>query len=152
MQYVTYLTRLLQPMGVYDLSETSLVGNELAAVGQALDEVNAAITTNLCNGIPTTADAETLQYDLSILPVRPMSKGTEQLRAALLALLKIRGRTISQAELNRLLNLLAPGTTYLRVGTNQASIDLPSTTAALQMQYRKIAEFLLPSQIEIVAT
>ena len=149
MKYATYLTRLLQPLGVYDLSDTSLSGSEIYALGQALDVANDAIAENLRNGIPVTADAESLNRYLSILPVKPVSRETEQMRKALIVLLGLRQRMISQAALNRLLALLAPGLVLQRLGVNQAGIVVPDMYEQTQAQCREMATFLLPSQIAI---
>lgn len=150
MQYATYLRRLLEPMGVYDLSDGSPVGCELATLGQALDDANAAIEKNLRNGIPLTADAETLQDYFSLLPLQPLSKDTDEQRAALLALLKLRGRSISLTALNNLLALLAPGASLKAEGINQVSIEMENVKSPRRAKAYAIAAFLLPCQAEII--
>ena len=41
--YQQYLCRLLEPLGIYELSENSISGAELAALGESLDELEAQL-------------------------------------------------------------------------------------------------------------
>ena len=150
MQYATYLRRLLEPMGAYDLSDGTQVRCELDTLGQALDAVNATIEKNLCNGIPLTADAKTLQGYFALLPLQPLDDDPDKLRAALLALLKLRGRSISLTVLNDLLALLTPGVSVVAEGTNQVHIAMDNVKSPQRAQAYAIAAFLLPCQAEIV--
>lgn len=147
MSYAEHLIKLLRPLGVYDLSDGSLSGSELYAVGQALDAVNDTITASLQNAIPATADKDTLQTGLRLFSV-PSVSDTETCRAVLLWFLQARGRDISQERLNSLLALYYPLFAVSETGVNTASVALPAAPLAMTLRWKNLVEKLLPCQIK----
>ncbi len=94
MGYFDYFCALLQPLGVYDLSPGSYSGAELFAQGAAMDALEAEITANLAEMLPVTAQGAGLAAYEAILPFRPAAATVQARRAAILALLKMRGASL----------------------------------------------------------
>lgn len=91
MGYYDYLKALLEPLGVYDLRPESYSGAELYALGAAMDDFAAKAATGLREMLPVTAQDLGLDRYEAILPWRPAATTTEDRRAAILALLRMRG-------------------------------------------------------------
>lgn len=53
--YAEYLMRLLEPLGVYDLRESSVSGALICALGEALDEVHGRMRSDLRDAFPQSA-------------------------------------------------------------------------------------------------
>ncbi len=149
MGYTAYLTRLLHPLGAYDLSDGSISGQELYCLGQEMDALRAEIEqTVLQNGVLQTADQDTLLKWLALLPVQPQDGDLEWTRTALKKLLQIRGRTASLAKLDALFRALIPDGTVLVKERNQVEMCLPSGTSDAQ-RARDAVSYLLPAQVAV---
>ena len=98
MGYRDYLAGLLRPLGVYDLSQESFSGAELAALGAALDAAQAQLETVLREALLETAQGLGLERYEALLTHRPPTQTAAQRRAALEALLRMNGT--SAAALN----------------------------------------------------
>lgn len=81
---------LLRPLGVYRL-EDSFLEAELESMGTAMDEVQEYLETIQQEMSLATAQDSGLEAIASLLPRRPVTETTEQLAAALAALLRIGG-------------------------------------------------------------
>lgn len=101
MGYGAYLKELLRPLGVYDLSEASLSGSELAAAGAALDGCCAAIERAEREAILSTAEAEGLTLREDLFAHRPADYGVPLRREAIAALLQVSGDSFTLADINR---------------------------------------------------
>ncbi len=86
MGYYDYLCALLAPMGVYELSRTSLGGAELYAAGVMLDEAARALALAEREGILATAEDEGLTRREKLFARCGVSPTTELRRGALEAL------------------------------------------------------------------
>ena len=85
--YWKYLCRLLEPLGIYDLSEDSVNGAELWALGYGLDAVSAALELEEREALTATAQDEGLDRREQLFARRPAAVTPEQRRAAIAALL-----------------------------------------------------------------
>ena len=88
--YFDYLSRLLEPLGIYDLkngagaSELMLEGGELDRIYDVLEELGREV-------IPLTAEGYGLLNYERLLPYRPSFITAEDRQRAVTALLRIRG-------------------------------------------------------------
>lgn len=89
MGYSDYLKNLLKPLGIYDLSEGSLNGNELDAIGLGLDNINARFGYVEREGSLSTAESEGLDRREALFARAPVHYSTALRRAAIAALLRI---------------------------------------------------------------
>lgn len=88
MSHADSLRRLLEPLGVYDLT-APCNGGELTAQGRALDGVSSGLDETLREADLTGAESWGLERYAALLARRPAAAGTEGLRQALAALLRI---------------------------------------------------------------
>lgn len=144
MSYADYLIQLLQPLHFYDLSEESFSGCELRTLGAAFDAANTVVSDGLKNAIPATADEESLQKMLEIMPIQPIG----DLRKGLLALLQVDNNTFSLNRLNALAADLTDGALYVERGENYIRFDTPNPQT--QEQCKAILQYFLPSQIRVI--
>ena len=68
MTYADYINRLLAPLGVYALDETTVSGAMVQALGAELDEIWAQLQAGLENAFPQTASASALPIWEQLLP------------------------------------------------------------------------------------
>ena len=100
MGYGDYLRQLLGPLGVYDLTPSSLSGSELDAMGTGLDGCAPWGDLAEQEGILTTAQAEGLDRRERLIAKRPVNYGVELRREAIAALLRISGDSFTLADIN----------------------------------------------------
>lgn len=98
MGYADYLKELLRPLGIYQLSGGA-GGGELTAVGEAMDELAAALETAERESVLPTASAGGLASYESILPYTPEYGTLSDRRRAIMALLRIDGGSFTVSEL-----------------------------------------------------
>lgn len=120
MGYADYLRGLLQPLGVYELSETSFSGAELSALGAALDRVCAQVERGQRESIPLTAEADGLARYEQLFGVLPASSTVASRRAAIAALLQVGGDSFSADGISK--SLAACG-----VAAKVDETDVPGT-------------------------
>lgn len=127
MGYREYLTALLRPLGVYDLSEDSVNGAELAAWGAVLDEAAAELERIAREACPLTAEDEGLERLETLLPFVPAGT-VEERQQALAALLRLDCGSFTAAAANRALSGL--GTTVTVAETEdpgRVEVSFPDT-------------------------
>ena len=95
-----YLVSLLRPLGVYDLREGTVNRGELAAYGLALDSREAELSDTAREMNLTTARDFGLERIEALLPWRPVCETAAQRRAALAALLRIGGDSVTPEAIN----------------------------------------------------
>ena len=152
MEHERYLLELLRPLGVYDLSASSINRGELSVYGKGLDlglDRMEAIAREMSL---TTARDVGLERVEALLPYRPVSTLVEDRRQALAALLRIGGDSFTPAAINDTLsgcgiNARAaegdqPG--YVEVSFPDVA-GIPETFEKL----RFIIEEILPCHLEI---
>ena len=101
MGYETYIKGLLSPLGVYDLTMGSISGEELFALGRALDKEAAALERAERESCSVTAEEEGLDRREALFARRPAAPTTELRRAAIATLLQIGGDSFSLEAINR---------------------------------------------------
>lgn len=101
MGYAGYLRRFLKPLGVYDLSEGSLSGSELDALGRGLDGLSARLDYVERESCLATAEGEGLRRREALFARTPAQYDTQLRREALAALLRIGGDSFTLEEINR---------------------------------------------------
>lgn len=152
MGHEDFLVSLLRPLGVYDLSRSSVNRGELAAWGKALDGELARLDTLIREMSVATAESFGLESVEELLPYRPASKTTEERREALAALLRIGGDSFSLSAINDTLS--GCGTcTVAAEGTlpGYVEISFPTTIGIPPAfdQLRTIVEDILPCHVEV---
>ncbi len=89
MGYSDYLRNLLRPLGVYDLSDGSLSGSELDALGYGLDRLEGRMDYVERESALATAEGEGLDRWETLFARTPAHYSTALRRAAIAALLRI---------------------------------------------------------------
>ena len=98
--YEDYLKALLRPLGVYDLRSGTLNGAELSALGAGLDEVDGQLELVEREALTATAEGEGLRRREALFRRRPAASTAEERRAAIAALLRIDGDSLTPAAIN----------------------------------------------------
>ena len=93
--YEEYLRALLEPLGVYDLSDGTLNWAELSALGYGLDEISSRLETVEREALTATAEEEGLDRREALFARRPAAVTAEERRAAIAALLQIAGDSLT---------------------------------------------------------
>ena len=81
--YAVYLKTLLEPLGIYDLTENSISGGELCALGGELDAVNGQLERAEREALTATAEEEGLSRREALFARRSAAETVEQRRAAI---------------------------------------------------------------------
>lgn len=102
-QYGGFLTELLRPLGIYDLTAGNANESELYALGNVLDGVAAELETAERESHIATAEGIGLDLREALFASRPAAPTTEQRRAAVIALMQIDGGSLTPEAINRTL-------------------------------------------------
>lgn len=103
MAYFDYLQRLLSPLGVYDLSEESISGASMAALGEALDGIWDHLQSTLRDAFPQTAGEAAISQWEQIAPPHPRPATLAQRQEALTHLMSRKTASCSAADAVRAL-------------------------------------------------
>jgi len=98
--YEQFLRELLEPLGVYDLSENSISGAEIAALGRGLDAMSSRLEEVEQEAVTATASGKGLTRRESLFARRPAADTAEKRRTAIAALLKIDGDSLTPYAIN----------------------------------------------------
>ena len=150
--YAAYMTRMLQPLGVYDLHEDSFSGSEIGVIGAAMDQVAAERADHLTQALTPTATDTGLKRWESLLPYHPAATIAAR-RQAIAALLGISWDGFTPTAL---------ASAVLGCGVN-CTIEETGACAPLHIRFpgiygrpqpwektRWILEQLLPAHLELV--
>lgn len=146
MGYTAYLSRLLAPLGVYDLREESLSGACIAALGEAMDELAAELAEGLNEAVLTTAQAEGLTHWERLLPL-PAQTAVEARREALQSLLCAEPVCCSAYRLQQ--QLAACGIDAVLYVTDQTVTVRSDSVPAEGSRARQLIEALLPAHLAV---
>ena len=102
-QYGGFLTELLRPLGIYDLTAGNANESELYALGNVLDGVATELETAERESHIATAEGIGLDLREALFASRPAAPTTEQRRAAVIALMQIDGGSLTPEAINRTL-------------------------------------------------
>ena len=100
MGYETYLKDLLRPLGIYQMKEGSLSGEELSAAGRGLDSCAGALDRAEREGINATAEEEGLDRREALFARKNAAPTTELRREAIAALMRIDGDSFTLQAIN----------------------------------------------------
>ena len=100
MGYGKHLRELLRPLGVYDLSPSSLSGSELEALGRGLDGLSDRLDYVEREGALSTAQGEGLDRLEPLFARTPVHYTTQLRRQAIAALLRIGGGCFTLSDIN----------------------------------------------------
>lgn len=100
-QYGEFLKNLLRPLGIYDLTDGSVNGSALDALGSGLDGVSGALDDAEREALLATAEDEGLERREALFARRPAAPTTALRRAAILALEQIGGDSLTPAAIGR---------------------------------------------------
>lgn len=100
MGYAQYLRNFLRPLGIYDLSQGSLSGSELDALGHGLDEVSARLDYVERESQLACAEGEGLRRREALFARTPVQYSVPLRREAVAALLRIGGDSFTLEGIN----------------------------------------------------
>ena len=123
--YETYLRRLLAPLGVYDLTEGSVNGAEVYALGTVLDRLAGDVERTERESLVATAEDEGLWRRELLFSHRPAAVTAEERRAALAALLQIDGDSLTPEAMNRTLRGCGLRAKALEIDTGHLRVVFP---------------------------
>ena len=152
MGYVAYLRNLLRPLGVYNLAEDSFSGAELAALGMALDELDAYAQKKMREALVMTAEEDGLATMESLFPYLHTGASAEDRRGALSGFLQVSGDSFTVESLCRCLS--ACGTECLVFETdvpNTVCVRFPKVAGEPEnlAEKKKIIESILPCHLQV---
>ena len=149
--YREYLCRLLEPLGVYDLSESSVSGAELCALGMGLDEVGETLEQVEREALTATAQGEGLDRREQLFARRPAAVTAEQRRAAIAALMQIDGDSLTPSAINRAISGCGIRAEAQETDTGHLRVIFPETAGVPEefSQIRKIILDILPCHLEV---
>lgn len=140
--YEAYLRRLLEPMGVYDLSGESLSGAELHALGTGLDAGAARLDYAEREGLTATAEAEGLDRREALFARRPAAETPEARRAAIAALLQIAGDSLTPSAIDGTIRGCGIRAKALEMGKQNLRVIFPET-AGEPPEFDRIQKIIL---------
>lgn len=149
--YEAYLRRLLQPLGIYDLSGGSVGGAELYALGQALDRTAQRLETVEREAVTATAEDEGLNRREAPFARRPAAVTPEERREAIAALLQIDGDGLTPSAIDRALQGCGIRARALEMDTGHLRVIFPGVggVPAEFEQIRQIILDILPCHLEV---
>jgi len=149
--YETYLRQLLAPLGVYDLSDTSINGAELYALGRLLDEVGARMDLAERESLTATAEDQGLRYREELFARRPAAVTAEERRAAIAALLQIDGDSLTPSAINRTLLGCGVRAKALELDTGHLRVTFPDVGGEPEEfdQISRIVLDILPCHLDV---
>ena len=98
--YEEYLRALLEPLGVYRFEEGGIQTAELVALGRGLDAVASQLELTEAEALTATAKAQGLARTEALFLRRPAARTVEERRAAIAALLRIDGDSLTPSAIN----------------------------------------------------
>ena len=152
MGYETYLVQMLQPLGVYDLSEGKINRAELAVYGTQMDLGSDHLEDSGREMCLATAEGFGLERVEELLPYRPASNNLELRRAALAALLRIGGDSFTLEAVNDTLAGCGINAKARETGSpNYVQVYFPDVPGIPDRfdQLKIIIEEILPCQLGI---
>lgn len=149
--YEQYLTQLLNPLGIYNLSSHSISGAAIHALGTALDQLSLYLEHVEREAILATAEAEGLDHRESLFAHRPAAVTSEDRRAAITALLRVDGDSLTPAAINATLLGCGIQAKAIEKGNGKLLIVFPQLTGEplADSPIQKIILDILPCHLDI---
>ena len=146
-----FLRRLLEPLGVYDLSDGTLNAAELAVLGAELDRVEERLEYAERESLTVTAEAEGLRRREALFRRRGGAVTEEERRAAIAALLQIDGDSLTPEAINRTIQGCGVRAKALEVDTGRLRVIFPDVNG-VPPEFREIENIvldILPCHLEV---
>jgi hypothetical protein len=99
-QYENYLKALLAPLAVYDLTEGTVNESELSSLGAGMDMLGERLEAVERESLTATAEGEGLSRREALFARKPAAPTTALRRAAIAALLRIDGDSLTLSDIN----------------------------------------------------
>ena len=149
--YAEYLIRLLAPLGVYDLRETSAGGAAVYALGDALDDAEGTLDYAEREGNTATARGEGLGRREALFARRPAAVTAEDRRAAIAALLQIDGDSLTPSAIDATLRGCGIKARAIEMGGQNVRVIFPEVAGEPPEfeQIRKIILDILPCHLGV---
>ena len=148
--YEQYLRALLAPLGVYDLTDGSVSGAELHALGTGLDAAAAGLDGAERETLTATAEDGGLTRREALFARRPAAITPEERRAAIAALLQIDGDSLTPEAIDRTIRGCGIKARALEMGGGKLRVIFPEVAGvpAEFEQIRRIILDILPCHLE----
>lgn len=149
--YETYLRALLEPLGIYNLSEGTINRAELAALGSGMDAVSDQLGQTECEAVIATAQEQGLTRRECLFLRRPAAETPEERRAAIAALLQIDGDSLTPAAINLTLRGCGIKAWALEMGDGLLRVVFPEV-AGIPTEFKQIQKIILdilPCHLEV---
>lgn len=149
--YEEYLRALLEPLGVYDLTDGTINRAELAALGAGLDPVSRQLEIAEREAVTATAENQGLTRREALFLRRPAATTAEERRAAIAALLQIDGDSLTPAAINLTLQGCGIKAWALEMGNGLLRVVFPEV-AGVPAEFEQIQEIILdilPCHLEV---
>ena len=146
-----YLRALLEPLGVYDLSEGTINGVELAALGEGFDTIGQRLETVEREALTATAEDEGLRRREALFARRPAAQTAEERRAAIAALLQIDGDSLTPEDIDLTLQGCGIKARAVELGDGVLQVIFPEVAGVPDEfeQIQKIILDILPCHLEV---
>ena len=150
--YEGYLRALLGPLGVYDLSEGTINGAELAALGVGFDQIGGRLDIVEREALTATAEDEGLRRREALFARRPAAATAEERRAAIAALLQSDGDSLTPDAINLTLQGCGIKARAVELGDGMLQVIFPEVAGVPEEfdQIEKIILDILPCHLEVI--
>ncbi len=149
--YEQYLRTLLAPLGVYDLTERSVSGAELHALGTGLDAVSGQLDTVEREALTATAEDVGLRRREALFARRPAAITPEERRTAIAALLQIDSDSLTPEAIDRTIRGCGIKARALELGGGKLRVIFPEV-AGIPAEFEQISKIILdilPCHLEV---
>lgn len=149
--YEEYLRALLEPLGVYDLSEGTLNRAELYALGSGLDHVDRRLENAEREALAATAEGEGLARREILFARRPAAVTAEDRRNAIAALLQIAGDSLTPEAIDCTIRGCGIRAKATELGGGTLQVRFPETAGIPEEfdQIQKIILDILPCHLAV---
>lgn len=149
--YEGYLRDLLAPLGIYDLTERSVSGAAVCALGTGLDDISDRLEEIEREALTATAEDEGLDRREALFARRPAAVTAEDRRAAIAALLQIDGDSLTPEAIDRTIRGCGIKARAIEMGDGQLRVIFPEVAGEPEgfPQIQKIILDILPCHLEV---
>ena len=149
--YEQYLKELLLPLGVYDLTETSVSGSDLHAAGAGLDMVCEELERVEREALTATAEGEGLSRREELFAQKPAASTAEQRRLAIAALLQIDEDSLTPGDIDRAIRGCGIRAKALEADAGSLRVVFPEVAGVPEEfeQIKRIILDILPCHLEV---
>ena len=149
--YEEYLRALMEPLGVYDLSNGTLNRAELYALGRGLDAVESRLERAEREALTATAEEEGLRRREELFARRPAAVTPKERRTAMAALLQIAGDSLTPAAIDRAIRGCGIRAQAVETGNGTLRVRFPETAGIPEEfeQIQRIIFDILPCHLAV---